>query len=166
MESVYRIAPMEAASAGQILGWRYDGIYSLYDFGEEDGGRDELMSGAYYAAFGPDGALVGYYCYGQAAVIPTTDAAAYPDGYLDIGLGMRPDLCGKGLGYRFLLDGLAFGRQAFHAKTWRLTVASFNRRAIKVYRRAGFREGAVLVHGGTGEQFQIMTMESAGPEGV
>ena len=34
--------------------------------------------------------------------------------------------------------GLAFGREKYHAERFRLSVAAFNRRAIKAYEKCGF----------------------------
>ena len=57
---------------------------------------------------------------------------------LDVGLGMRPDLTGRGLGEEFVHAGLRFARETYSPPAFRLTVAAFNRRAIRVYERAGF----------------------------
>jgi [ribosomal protein S18]-alanine N-acetyltransferase len=51
---------------------------------------------------------------------------------------MRPDLTGRGLGEEFVHAGLRFARETYSPPAFRLTVASFNRRAISVYERAGF----------------------------
>jgi [ribosomal protein S18]-alanine N-acetyltransferase len=63
------------------------------------------------------------------------------EGLLTIEAYLRPDLTGKGLGESFVRAGLAFARRehgcpATHARLW---VNAFNRRAIKVYERIGFR---------------------------
>ena len=57
---------------------------------------------------------------------------------LDVGLGMRPDLTGRGLGEEFVHAGLRFARETYSPPAFRLTVATFNQRAIRVYERAGF----------------------------
>jgi [ribosomal protein S18]-alanine N-acetyltransferase len=57
---------------------------------------------------------------------------------IELGLAMRPDLTGKGLGLEFVRAGLAFAKQRFSPASFRLDVAAFNKRAIKVYTRAGF----------------------------
>ncbi len=59
---------------------------------------------------------------------------------LEVGLGLRPQDAGQGLGGAFLDEGLAFGRETFHPGTFQLYVAASNERAIKVYERRGFQE--------------------------
>src|SRR5262249_56383287 len=58
----------------------------------------------------------------------------------EIGLGLRPDLTGRGLGESFLRTCLRFASAALGARSYTLAVAAFNRRAITVYERAGIRE--------------------------
>jgi RimJ/RimL family protein N-acetyltransferase len=82
----------------------------------------------WYEALDEAGALVGNFYFEQKG-----DA-------LEVGLGLRPDLTGRGLGLEFLLAGIDFGRRRFGLTRVILNVAAFNERAIKVYERAGFRE--------------------------
>jgi ribosomal-protein-alanine N-acetyltransferase len=72
---------------------------------------------------------------------------------------MRPDLTGRGLGLAFVEAGLAFARETFAPASFRLSVATFNRRAIAVYARAGFRpRGTFSSHTNGGEHdFLVMT---------
>jgi ribosomal-protein-alanine N-acetyltransferase len=58
---------------------------------------------------------------------------------LEIGLGLRPDLAGRGLGLEFFRAGVEFGRSRFAPARVILAVAGFNERARIVYERAGFR---------------------------
>ena len=46
----------------------------------------------------------------------------YQENYLDIGLGMKPDLTGQGKGPSFFQTGLAFAKTNFQSKKIRLTV--------------------------------------------
>ncbi|HEU0026213.1 MAG TPA: GNAT family protein, partial [Ktedonobacterales bacterium] len=60
------------------------------------------------------------------------------DGSITIGLGLRPDLTGRGLGMPFVEAGMALARERFHPTGFRLFVYAWNRRAITVYERVGF----------------------------
>ena len=80
-------------------------------------------------------ALQGFYCFGPGARVP---GYAYDGRFLDMGLGMRPDLVRKGLGLEFVRLGMAAARERFGERPLRLSVAAFNRGAMAVYGRAGF----------------------------
>lgn len=62
-------------------------------------------------------------------------------GDVELGVGMRPDLMGHGLGLGLMLAGMDLARAQLRPTTFSLTVAIFNRRAITVYERAGFAPG-------------------------
>lgn len=66
--------------------------------------------------------LIGFYCYTQIS----SDT-------IDIGLGMKPSFTGKGQGLGFLEAGLDFAKSLYHPEKLMLSVAAFNKRAIKVY---------------------------------
>lgn len=76
---------------------------------------------------------------------------------LDMGLGMKPILCGKGYGYAFAKSGLDFAKGNFNIKQIRLTVAIFNTRAIRFYEKIGFQPSASIAHCKTQRKFQVMT---------
>jgi ribosomal-protein-alanine N-acetyltransferase len=54
------------------------------------------------------------------------------------GLGLRPELTGRGLGLEFVRFGLQFAHERFPGRRVILDVAEFNVRARKVYEKAGF----------------------------
>ncbi len=58
---------------------------------------------------------------------------------VEVGLGLRPDLTGQGMGLAFVQTGLAFAQMRFAPQQFRLAVATFNLRAMRVYARAGFQ---------------------------
>jgi len=130
------IAVMTKKYAHSISLWKYDGIYSFYNHNEEN--VSGYMDGTHFACTDAAGKLIGYFCFGEDARIPTMEENVYDDGFLDVGLGLKPDLCGKHYGLSFLNHGLDYVQKAFHTKCFRLSVAAFNERAIKVYERAGF----------------------------
>lgn len=143
--------------AAEIAAWRYPGEYAVYDGREDD---SELLDGGAYALLNRRGELVGFYQFGQGARIPTAEPDPYPEGPLDVGLGLRPDLCGLGLGASFLRAGLDFAQKELGAARFRLTVAAFNQRARKVYARCGFRAERDVTHKASGEPFAILLQEA------
>ncbi|MGP9039600.1 GNAT family N-acetyltransferase [Cytobacillus kochii] len=64
---------------------------------------------------------------------------------MDIGLGMRPDLTGQGKGVTFLKAAMCFLRMNDEPKQMTLSVATFNKRAIKLYKRMGFRTSCIYM---------------------
>jgi [ribosomal protein S18]-alanine N-acetyltransferase len=136
------INPMNYEKAKQISKWVYGEPYSIYSMDESESCIDELLNGFYFSAVDEEDNLLGFFCFGKSAQVPAGNQFdVYNDEDItDIGLGIEPGLCGRGLGFDFLNSGLEFARNRFSSKGFRLTVAAFNKRAIKVYERAGFRK--------------------------
>jgi [ribosomal protein S18]-alanine N-acetyltransferase len=98
----YTITPIERQEAETIAGWRYGGAYALYD--GDPAAIDSLLRPGYryHAVRDEDGDLIGLCTFGDDARVA---GYVYADDALDIGLGMRPDLVGLGLGFtRAVLD--------------------------------------------------------------
>jgi ribosomal-protein-alanine N-acetyltransferase len=133
------IRQMLQAHAEEIATWRYEEPYSFYDADADADDLallldDETRRGRYFAAFGETAQLVGFFEFrteGDEVVV---------------GLGLRPDLTGRGLGLAFLEQGLDFARKRFEPTGFRLSVAAFNERAIRVYERAGFERVRTFDH--------------------
>jgi [ribosomal protein S18]-alanine N-acetyltransferase len=136
----FTLKPITPCDARAISRWRYGGPYSIYD--GDPTSVDALLEPrlSYHSVYDERGDLVGYFCFGEdARVAAGRRLGVYEiEPAIDIGLGMRPDLTGRGLGEAFLLAGLRFARETYAPPAFRLTVATFNRRAIRVYERAGF----------------------------
>lgn len=137
-----KIEQMDYDKAKQISKWTYDEPYSIYSMEESENCIDELLSGLYFSAVDEAKNLIGYYCFGKAAQVPAGNQfGVYSDKkFMDIGLGIKPNLCGQGIGLYFLNKGLEYGKNKLNVKEIRLTVAVFNSRAIKVYEKAGFKK--------------------------
>lgn len=136
------IKQMEYNEANQIAKWVYKEPYSIYSMNDDESCINELLNGDYFSAMDKENNLIGYYCYGKSAQVPIGRQFGVYDNkdIIDIGLGIKPDLCGQGLGVDFLIKGMDFARNKLGAKGLCLTVAAFNQRAIKVYQRVGFRK--------------------------
>ena len=155
MTETWDIHPLGPEEAEAICRWTYPAPYDLYSLSPSDELREELLAGDYYGCC-REGQLLGYFCYGSAATIPTVESSPYGGEALDIGLGLAPACCGQGLGRAFLQAGLDFGEKAFGPRGWRLTVADFNRRAQKVYEALGFVTVQKLTHRRSGQPFLLM----------
>lgn len=131
---------MDKAKALEILRWNYGEPYDFYNNEASEESLNELLDGSYEAVFA-DGKLVGFLCAGKGAQVPKGIAeGAYPEGFIDIGIGMDPELTGQGNGHRFF-GYAASAIQSEHPELrLRLTVAEFNVRAIHLYKKFGFTE--------------------------
>jgi ribosomal-protein-alanine N-acetyltransferase len=106
----------------EIEQWRYRPPYDFYDGGLEPVLNPERL----FSARDETGRLVGFFYFELRGDV------------LEYGLGLRPDLTGRGEGLGFVRAGLDFARERFRAERIVLAVAAFNARAISVYSRAGF----------------------------
>lgn len=158
--------PLTAADAEEVLGWRYAAPYDRYNLA---GDAAALAAGvavltdpanAYFTAHTLAGEVVGFCCFGADARVPGGDYAD-PDA-LDVGLGLRPDHTGRGLGAVYVTQVLAFGRKVYAPARFRLTVAAFNARALAVYGRCGFHEHSRFRKGGRldGDEFVLLTRDT------
>lgn len=134
--TAYRLTAMTDAYAYAITLWRYDPPFALYDLqaGDEDMLLDPTLH--YHAVLDEADQLAGFACFGEDAQV---HGGRYDDEALDIGFGMAPERTGRGAGGAFVGAVCRFAWHELGADDLRLSVATFNRRAIHVYRRLGFR---------------------------
>lgn len=134
--------------------WKYDGEYSFYDMTadledyEEFIDEDLRNANDHYQAM-VNGELAGFFC-----VIQNGPA-------IEIGLGLRPDLCGKGIGTEFADQMTGFIGAHYQFEKLVMHVAAFNQRAAKVYRRCGFRDTKVIRQSSNGGVYEFLVMEKA-----
>jgi RimJ/RimL family protein N-acetyltransferase len=154
MQFTFRL--MDEADARAVQAWRYDGEYAVYNWDADGDDPAELLDrrSPHYAVRDERSELVGFFAFGSSADITDSPPGIYgEDRSVLVGLGMRPDLTGKGLGLAFVNAGLAFGTAQFAPTAFRLFVMTFNERAIRVYERAGFqRVGVVMQHSPQGDR--------------
>ena len=120
----WRLEPLDHGAIEELASWRYEPPYDFYDGDLDPPNNPER----YVVARDHDGRLAGFYYFEPKGAV------------LEYGLGLRPDLTGRGLGLEFFRAGLELGRRRYVPQLIRLYVAAFNDRAIAVYERAGFRE--------------------------
>lgn len=122
------------ADVETIAGWRYAAPYDVYnDFSKG------VASGAFRALCGADETLCGAFSWGtESRVFAAADLyTAQPD-WLDFGVGLAPDLAGRGHGVMACTAALRWLQGAFHPAAFRLAVYEWNVRARRVYARLGF----------------------------
>lgn len=152
----FTFAPMSEADARTVYTWRYDGPYATYNLNSSDDDQEpgaELLAelldrrSPYYSVRDERRELVGFFNFGTSALVwGSEEPGIYTDEKtVDIGLGMRPDMTGRGVGLAFVNAGLDFARQTFAPARFHLYVYTWNERAIRVYERAGFQRERVSV---------------------
>jgi RimJ/RimL family protein N-acetyltransferase len=125
------------ADAAGVGDWRYPPPYAGYDV---DGDALVEVLDCYRAVVDADDQLVGFYCTGAAARVP---GLAVVDGVVDLGMGMRPDLVGAGLGRAFGMTAIEHVATEPGSRTLRVVVQSWNERSLRLARRLGFSEAGV-----------------------
>ena len=152
-----RAVHMTLDIARRIAAWRYDPPCDMYDMGGS-GDLTELLNGQYAAIADDTGEVIGFCCFGTSAQVSAGHSAGAYENLsqitVDAGLGMRPDLTGRGFGGAFLAFVLQVLEVRHQGVAARLTVAAFNHRAIRLYERFGFRRTAGFLRGDA--QFIVM----------
>jgi ribosomal-protein-alanine N-acetyltransferase len=143
--------PMNEGDAHTIAQWHYEEPYTFYDFDQDPEDLEELLNPQswrdfYYSVLDEQGTLVGFFSFQNE------------EDTVEIGLGLRPDLTGKGAGFDFMKAGLSFAKQRFSPTFFRLAVATFNQRAIRLYEKVGFQPGRVYMHKTNGGEYEFLEM--------
>ncbi len=128
------VRPLEPADAEAIATWRYEGPWDVYD--SHPGDRLSAEAG-YQAVVDGAGNLVGFLCLGQEARVP---GLAEADGLVDIGVGMRPELVGQGLGRAFGAVVVSHVARCCGEIPLRAVIQSWNQRSLRMAQGLGFRE--------------------------
>ncbi len=172
-----RIVEITPEYAADIVTWRYPAPYDCYSVGDVDPSYfadpangffalvcDALAPGAAAAsgalasgALASGGAvLIGFRSFGADGRVP---GGEYDESALDTGGGLRPSLTGQGLGRQAIKTGLEFGRRRFAPEAFRVTVASFNTRALRVVTSLGFRPVSSFAATADGNAFEILVRQ-------
>jgi RimJ/RimL family protein N-acetyltransferase len=120
--------------AADIVTWRYPAPYDCYDMTEVETEFLVSQESGFFALTDGD-VLIGFRSFGADGQVP---GGSYDSSALDTGGGLRPELTGQGLGRRAISAGLEFGLQQFSPAAFRVTVAGFNARALRVVESLGF----------------------------
>ena len=153
MMNDYQFRPIDRQTAAQIVRWRYEPPYDIYnDEDSEEAIEWYLNPDFHYYSVWQYGELVAFRNFGVDAQVL---GGYYSADALDMGGGLRPDLTGKGLGAGLMTAAFAFAREKFDPPAFRATVAGFNLRAQKVCLRVGYREVQQFVNEKSGREFVV-----------
>ncbi|KAA3661894.1 MAG: N-acetyltransferase [Chloroflexi bacterium] len=156
-----KISTITRSTAPLLLNWHYPRPYHIYNMASDDP-ADAAATIAYllnpahqfYEMTLPKEGVVGFCSFGEDGQVPGGD---YSQPALDIGMGIHPNLTGKGLGAIFVQAVIQFGMEMFRPTLLRVTIATFNERAQRVWQQNGFQPGQAFVHEGTKRPFIIFT---------
>jgi RimJ/RimL family protein N-acetyltransferase len=151
--------PLKRNDAQEIVSWQYEAPYDIYNKGDES--RDAAMEYLidkknFFFAVMSESSVVGFRSFGADGRVA---GGEYDDSYMDTGGGLRPDLTGKGIGAGVVLKGLEFGSAEFGIERFRVTIASFNERAIKVCKKIGFKEDQIFRRPVDQEEFVVLKLD-------
>lgn len=150
--------PADEPSAREFTQWQYEPPYDIYNCPPEQLEKtiqyNSNPKNNVYAMFDQNNKLVGYCSYGRDAQVPGGD---YSEEALDIGMMIKPELTGQGLGTTFAEEVIRNGIDQHSPKKLRVTIAAFNKRAIRVWEKHGFQRTQTFKRTGEGMEFVVLT---------
>ncbi len=157
MQYIFR--PFTPDDAHTIATWCYDGVYSFYNAGPDDADSYLTPQYHYHTIFDAADKLIGYFCLGEDA---TVLGGTYDDSAVDLGMGLRPDLTGKGLGAAVTAAVMDYVRDNFAPPAFRITVAAFNQRALQMCAKVGFQPIALFISSSAEpHEFVVLSREAS-----
>jgi len=157
----FTFTPMDDADAHTIQSWNYEVPYNIYNWAAEDDISEMLdRHSPHYAVKDEHDELIGFFAYGSSALVWNSGEPHLfsENNTITIGLGLRPNMTGKGLGLSFVNIGLDFAIQQFKPDHFCLFVLTFNQRAIRVYERAGFQKVGIYAQHHTNGDREFLEM--------
>lgn len=137
--------------AKDIVTWKYEGIYSFYDNDKTEGKKQWAANIHHeentFVLYNEKNELIGNCCFD------------YDENQIMLGVQMRPDLTGKGMGTEIVKIILDFGREKFKFDEIRLYVAKFNKRAIRLYEKLKFEIIDEFIWNVNGEEKEFISMK-------
>jgi [ribosomal protein S18]-alanine N-acetyltransferase len=156
-----QLQPLSQARAQEIVQWRYEHPYDFYNIDSENADRamQDLLepNNHCFEILDASGSFIGYCSFGPDGQVPGGDYSATA---LDVGMGIDPARTGKGTGSSTAKAVLEFARIQFAPEHFRVTIAVFNRRAIRVWQGLGFEPISSFSHALSGVEFVILQAEA------
>ena len=129
-----KVEEWNEAYGHEVATWHYEPPLDFYDLASDPADAAAMLDPArdehHRAVLDEEGRLEAFWYFDRHGDVT------------EVGIGLRPDLTGRGLGESFLNAQLEYAASRWQPATFRLFVAAWNERAITLYRRFGFREVA------------------------
>ena len=128
-----RVEAWNGTFASEVATWHYEAPYDFYDLASDPHDAAEVRDPAHAEHYRAvlddgDGPLDAFWYFDRQGDV------------VEVGIGLRPDLSGRGFGESFLRAQLDYATSQWSPATFRLFVAAWNGRAIRLYERLGFSE--------------------------
>ena len=157
MEDIKFLGNMIEEYAIDICNWNYDGGYSVYNMPSFDEAKKKNYSIANPSRYSE------YLCYGiNKELVAYIKLNFKENNEIYVGIGLKPNVTGKGLGKHILNFALEYIKQNYASYTPMLEVRSWNTRAIKCYTAVGFKPVKTIMQtdkNGVECEFVIMKYE-------
>ncbi len=121
--------------AKQLCGWKYEGEYSVYNVSWETAAEQKwpvadpmARESDFRSVIDENGNFIGFFRM-------TKDEHAK----VEIGLGLKPELCGQGLGKDFVKLITKYTLNHYPNRYVYMQVRTFNARAVKCYEACGYK---------------------------
>lgn len=138
---MFLVEPMNLEDASTICTWRYEAPADIYNTENSEEARQSFLDGLHFSVREREnGPLLGYVALGPAAALAHPDFAHIyeNEAYTDLALGVAPTLRGHGLGTEIFTLAMEMAAEFFPEDGFRVTVASDNAPALRIYRKMGF----------------------------
>lgn len=126
--------PITADDVSTFTAWRYEPPYDIYNLPhppQPDDFAEWLDPEIYcHGMWNQTDELIAFCTFGLDGQVPGGD---YSTNALDIGMAVRPDHTGRGLGRSIAQSVIDFAQRTFDLPMLRVTIATFNQRAMAVW---------------------------------
>ena len=131
--------------------WKYDGVYSFYDISADaedysEFVNEEKRADKYFS------------CYLYDKLVAWYSLDVLENNNIELGLGIKPNCTGKGFGFHFVSAVMIHAASIHCVHSFVLSVASFNKRAIKAYKKAGFVKTEIFMQDTNGGSYEFLKM--------
>jgi sigma-B regulation protein RsbU (phosphoserine phosphatase) len=142
-------------AAKEIVSWCYQHPYDIYNLEDSQETINYLtkQDNHFYAMHSQNHQLIGFCSFGKDGQVP---GGSYEKQALDIGMGLHPDLTGKGQGHNYVASVLEFAQREFSPDCVRVTIAAFNLRSQRVWEKNGFQKSQSFTQSGNNLEFVVL----------